>query len=150
MAWDMMESEYIYISIYPPKYMILSLSIPYAKIWWKQSYPYDMLPYGKLTLQWKMPIVNREYIFRRSIFYCHRALNHLFGGRTQVDAATAQMTRAGNSLHLHTDPGLVERFWLVNWWTKIKKIHQLDMVNIEIWIYDMGQDCCITLSSATI
>ena len=59
-----------------------------------QSYPYDML------------------LLKSFPFYPSRALNHLFGGRTQVDAATAQMTRAGNALHLHRNPSLVERSFL--------------------------------------
>lgn len=69
-------------------------------------------------------------------FYRSRALNHLFGGRTQVDAATAQMTRARNAVHLHRNPSLVERSFfggLVN--KNPNKINKLDMVNIEIWIY---------------
>ena len=32
------------------------------------------IPSGKLTWQWKISIFNREYIFRRAIFYCHVSL----------------------------------------------------------------------------
>ena len=32
------------------------------------------LPSRELTWQWKIPMFNREYIFRRSIFYCHVSL----------------------------------------------------------------------------
>ena len=33
-----------------------------------------MLPSGKLTWQWKIPIFNREHMFNRFIFHCHASL----------------------------------------------------------------------------
>ena len=33
---------------------------------------------GEQTWQWKIPIVNREYIFKRSIFHCHLSLRRLY------------------------------------------------------------------------
>ena len=33
-----------------------------------------ILPSCKLTLQWKITMFNREYIFKRLIFYCHASL----------------------------------------------------------------------------
>ena len=35
---------------------------------------YELLHSGKLTLQWKIPTFNREYIFKRPIFHCHVSL----------------------------------------------------------------------------
>ena len=32
------------------------------------------LPYGKLTQQWKISILNRKYIFKGSIFHCYVSL----------------------------------------------------------------------------
>ena len=42
---------------------------------------------GKLTWQWTIPVSNREYIFRRSIFYSHVSLpkgTYFVGGETQA------------------------------------------------------------------
>ena len=38
------------------------------------SHWFPLLPSGKLTWQWKIPIFNRKYIFKRSIFYCYVSL----------------------------------------------------------------------------
>ena len=45
---------------------------------WKVSDYSDSLHSGKLTWQWKIPIFNREYIFKWSIFRCHVSLPRVF------------------------------------------------------------------------
>ena len=47
-----------------------SLVIP----WYCGFCPPYLIHFCKLTLQWNVPIFNREYIFKRSIFHCHVSL----------------------------------------------------------------------------